>query len=154
MNKRLLKREKYESYALNDHSNWQELDFFEFIARSPYDDSDPRKDTFYDGDLYCISINNLICWDETTLTLKILGPFWDRVFRAVFQEVTCLKFKEKRASSFAYIYSVKLKNCSKNKCKYKCTIRDFHKNKILQFKFNNVVLLKAILKESIKREDF
>jgi len=151
LNQRILERHKYEKNALKEHSEWEDLDFFEFIKKSPYDGFTPRKDTFYDADLYHISINTLICWGETTLILKILGPFWDRIFKSVFLEVTSLKFKDKRASNFAFIYSVKLEKNKKNK--YKCTIKDFHKNNILQFKFKSVGLSKAILKEPIKRAD-
>ncbi len=149
MKHRVIEREKYEKKTLSEYSEWEELDFFKFVDKDPYGNKGPRRDTFYDALLYSISIDSLICWNETTLTIKILGPFWDRVFKSVFTDVTNLKFKEKYAWEFDYIYSVKLKKCSKNK--YKCIIKDFHKNKILQFKFENVILMKAILNESIER---
>ena len=65
-----------------------DLSLEELAALPAYVGADPNRDCTYDGSLLEFSYRPPLMAQSGELTLAILGPFWDRLFRIEFSGVT------------------------------------------------------------------
>ena len=77
----------YEKFTFSQTLSPTELSLDELASLTAYEGTEPSKDTCHDGHLVRILFELPVLADAAELTVDILGPFWDRIFRITFTGV-------------------------------------------------------------------
>ena len=86
-----MSRIAYEQAVLAEIASEQMLALEEFVALPAYIGREPSYDTWYEGHIVRVEIQQPILADAGNVVVDVLGPYWDRVFRCKFHEVSRLE---------------------------------------------------------------
>lgn len=80
----------YEKLALGNRTPAGQLTLAELASLPAYDGFEAQRDTCYDGSVTLVESEcGVLCPGQ--LTIEILGPFWDRIYRIEFSAVAQIR---------------------------------------------------------------
>jgi hypothetical protein len=84
----------YEQSVLAEVASKQALPLEEFVSLPAYVGRESSHDTWYDGHIVKMEIQLPTLGAAASVIIDILGPYWDRIFRCGFHEVSRIEASE------------------------------------------------------------
>jgi hypothetical protein len=144
-----MSRLAYEQAVLAEIASEQALSLEEFVSLPAYIGREPSYDTWYDGHIVRIEIQQPILAKVGSIVVDVLGPFWDRIFRCKFHEVSKIEALGTNMIGVPDIYTVSLENVEEGRL---CIFQTFNKGPALQLTFTTGEVTRLMLRTPLERQ--
>ena len=143
-----MSRLAYEQAVLAEIASEQKLALEEFVSLPAYIGREPSYDTWYDGHIVRIEIQQPTLADAGDVVVDLLGPYWDRIFRCRFHGVSKLEAVGINMTGIPNIHTVSLEDVEEGRI---CTFRTFQKGQELRLTFTTGAVTRLMLRTPLER---
>jgi hypothetical protein len=144
-----MSRFAYEQAVLAEIASEQSLGLDEFVSLPAYIGREPSYDTWYDGRIVRIEIQQPTLADAGSVVVDLLGPFWDRIFRCRFHEASKIEALGISLARIPYIHTVSLNDLESEPV---CTFHTFDEGRELRVTFKTGEVTRRILRTPLERQ--
>jgi hypothetical protein len=137
----------YEKLTLASRRLAGPLALAELASLPAYDGFEAQHDTCYDGSVILVAIEfGVLCSGQ--LTVEILGPFWDRIFRIEFSQVAQVRLSRPALHGMD-VKSIEVKSGEAGSIV--CTVHSLPFADFIEVECETVSVFRFLLTEPLKR---
>ena len=143
-----MSRFAYEQAVLAEIASEQTLALEEFVSLQAYIGRESSYDTWYDGHIVRIEIQQPTLADAGSVAIDILGPYWDRIFRCRFHEASSIEALGINMTGIPEIHSISLEKLEEQRI---CIFRTYQKGQELRLTFTTAEVTRLMLRTPLER---
>jgi hypothetical protein len=143
-----MNRLAYEQAVLAEIASEQALTIEEFVSLPPYIGREPSYDTWYDGHIVRIEIQQPTLADTGSVVVDVLGPHWDRIFRCKFHDASKIEALGINLIGIPDIRTVSLGETDEQRV---CTFQTFQEGQELRLTFTAGEVTRLMLRTPLER---
>jgi hypothetical protein len=143
-----MSRLAYEQAVLAEVASEQTLTLEEFASLPAYIGRESSYDTWYDGHIVRIEIQQPTLADSGSIVIDVLGPYWDRIFRCRFHEASKIEAVGINMVGVPDIHTVSLGNGEEKRI---CTFQTVQKGQELRLTFATGEVTRLMLRRPLER---
>lgn len=143
-----MSRLAYEHAVLAEVASEQTLALEEFVSLPAYIGKESSYDTWYDGHIVRIDIQQPTLADAGSVVIDVLGPYWDRVFRCRFDEVSKIEALGIDMIGIPEIHAVSIGHVDEKRI---CAFQTFQKGEELRLTFTTCEVTRLMLRTPLER---